>query len=151
MLTGPARGYVKRGLERLGVPYAHDFLEDYELLPRCYAALDYYINPSAEEGGPKGVIESMASGVPIISTSVGMAPDLIMSGVSGYLVEPGDAAGLAQALLTLEATPDARGRMTAAAREAVKDCDPAPVGRAHWNKIVRPLLAEMGRTDLSRG
>src|SRR5262249_22714741 len=29
LLTGPARGFVKRGLDKIGVPYAHDFVNDY--------------------------------------------------------------------------------------------------------------------------
>lgn len=145
LLTGPARGYVKRGLARLGVPYAHDFVENYEDLPRSYAALDVYLNPSSEEGGPKGVMESMASGIPVVSTQVGMAPDLIVSGETGFMCGPGDSAALARAILTIDGDVALRGRMIAKAREAVKVCDIGSVGRAHWEKIVRPLLAEPGR------
>jgi glycosyltransferase involved in cell wall biosynthesis len=151
LLTGPARGYVKRGLERLGVPYAHDFIEDYETLPRCYAALDVYLNSSAEEGGPKGIIESMASGIPVVSTRVGMAPDLIVSGQTGFLAEPGDPAALARAVLSIASDVDLRARMIPKAHEAVRICGTQAVGRAHWEKIVQPLLAELGRGRRSAG
>jgi len=145
LLTGPARGYVKQGLEKLGIPHAHDYVENYEMLPRCYAALDVYLNPSSEEGGPKGVLESMASGIPVVSTRVGMAPDLITSGETGFIVDPGDAAGLAHAILAIDTDAHLRARIIINARDAVKVCETERVGRAHWDMVVRPLLAEMGR------
>ena len=76
-LTGPARGFVKKHLDEAGIPYAHEYLEDYLALPSRFAPLDVYLNPSREEGGPKGILEAMASGVHVVSTKVGMAPDVI--------------------------------------------------------------------------
>jgi glycosyltransferase involved in cell wall biosynthesis len=145
LLTGPARGYVKRGLDRLGIPYAHDFVDDYEMLPERYAALDVYLNPSRDEGGPKGVVESMATGVPIVSTGVGMAPDLIRHRETGFLAEPGDSDSLAQAILEIDGDVALRVRMTKAGREAVAVCDVPVVGRAHWERVVQPLLQAIGR------
>lgn len=145
LLTGPARGFVKAGLDRLGVPYAHDFVDEYERLPDCYAALDVYLNPSREEGGPKGVMESMASGVPLVSTRVGMAPDLVRSGENGFLAEPGDAEALAEAIL--EVTSDAAlcARIVSVAREDVRSCHVDVVGDAHYRQVVLPLLAALER------
>jgi len=51
LLTGPARGYVKQGLERMGVPYTHNFLEHFSDLAQYYHALDVYLVTSREEGG----------------------------------------------------------------------------------------------------
>jgi len=94
LLSGPARGYVKAGLERLGVPYRHVFVADYTHMGELYQALDAYIVTSREEGGPKAVLESMASGVPLISTRVGQAMDLVQHEANGWLVDVGDVAGL---------------------------------------------------------
>ena len=145
VLTGPARGYVKAGLDRLGIPYSHDFVDDYEALPDCYAALDVYLNPSREEGGPKGVMESMASGIPIVSTRVGMAPDLVVTGRNGFLIEVGDANSLAAAILEVAENAALRKSLVVAAREDVRCCDVSIVGAAHHTKVVKPLLAAMGR------
>ena len=41
--------------------------------------LDMYMVTSREEGGPMGLLESMACGVPVVSTPVGMAPDLLQN------------------------------------------------------------------------
>jgi glycosyltransferase involved in cell wall biosynthesis len=98
LLAGPARGYVRAGLERLGIPYRHRFLERYEEIGGLYAALDAYVVPSRQEGGPKAVFEAMASGVPVVSTRVGQAADLVRDGENGWLVDVEDAEGLADRL-----------------------------------------------------
>jgi glycosyltransferase involved in cell wall biosynthesis len=95
LLTGPSRGFVKSGLERLGIPYAHVLLPDVDALPRAYAAVDACVVASRDEGGPRAVLESMATGVPLISTRVGQAADLVRHGENGWMVEVEDVAGLA--------------------------------------------------------
>lgn len=95
LLSGPARGFVRKGLESGSVPYVHADLVSHADIPALYHALDAYIVPSRQEGGPKAILESMASGVPIISTRVGQAVELIRHGENGWLVDSGDAAGLA--------------------------------------------------------
>lgn len=108
LLVGPSRGYVKAGLERLGIPYKHLFLKDYREVCRLYGALDAYVIASREEGGPKAVLEAMASGVPVISTRVGQAVDLVDHGRNGWLVDVEDATAIAayteQALLNRSST-----------------------------------------------
>jgi glycosyltransferase involved in cell wall biosynthesis len=95
LLTGPARGYVKNRLDKMGVSYLHKFLDDYTKIGHYFNALDLYIISSREEGGPKAVLESMASGIPIVTTRVGQAMDLVKHGKNGWMVEPEDVDGLA--------------------------------------------------------
>lgn len=99
LLTGPARGYVRKGLESMQLPYVHKFLDDYTAIGTYYNALDAYIITSRDEGGPKAVLESMASGIPLISTTVGQATDLIAHGRNGFLANIGDAEALAECTL----------------------------------------------------
>jgi len=87
LLSGPARGYVKAGLESMHVPYRHSYLEDYSTIGKMYQALDLYLVTSRQEGGPKAVLESFASGVPLISTRVGQAMDLIKHEQNGWITE----------------------------------------------------------------
>ena len=68
------------------------------------------------EGLPKTVIESMAVGVPPIVTATGGSPELVVHGVSGLVVPPGDAGLLAAAITKLARDPAAARRMGAAAR-----------------------------------
>lgn len=95
LLTGPARGYVKAGLQRLGIPYKHLFLRDYPEVGRLFRALDLYLVTSRQEGGPKAVLESMASGIPLVTTRVGQAMDIVRHGQNGWMVNVEDVNGLA--------------------------------------------------------
>lgn len=95
LLSGPARGYVKAGLQRLGIPFHHACVGDYADMARLYHALDAYLVTARQEGGPKAVLESMASGVPLVTTRVGQAMDLVEHGRTGWMAAPGDVDALA--------------------------------------------------------
>ncbi len=107
LLTGPARGYVKRGLEQLRVPYRHVQLDRYEDVAQCYHAIDTYVVASRQEGGPKAILESMASGVPLVTTHVGQAIDLVQHCVNGWTSPVEDAANLAAGVLDIHGNPRA--------------------------------------------
>ncbi len=95
LLSGPARGYVKTGLESLGVPYRHYQLEHYPQVGELFQALDLYLVTSRQEGGPKAILEAMASGIPLVTTRVGQAMDLVQHGSNAWMVEVEDVEGLA--------------------------------------------------------
>ncbi len=57
--------------------------------------------PSHAEGLPMSLIEAFAHSVPVVTTPVGSIPDIVESYVNGLLVEPGNSAQLANAILTL--------------------------------------------------
>ncbi len=84
-LTGPARGYVKKKLEEYKIPYTHIYMQNYKEMVDCYNILDLYIITSRVEGGPLALLECMATGVPIITTKVGMAPYLIKNELNGLM------------------------------------------------------------------
>jgi glycosyltransferase involved in cell wall biosynthesis len=86
MLTGPARGYVKNRLKEAKIPYSHIYLKNYYDISQYYKILDLYLICSREEGGPKALLESMASGIPLVSTHVGMVPDIIENNKDGFIV-----------------------------------------------------------------
>ena len=111
LLTGPARGYVLRELDRLGVPSVHVSARSRDELARAYHALDVYVVSSRQEGGPKAVLESMAAGIPLVSTRVGQAQEIVRDGVDGWLVDVEDAETLAQAAAGVrEGAPDGHAR-----------------------------------------
>ena len=94
LLTGPARGYVKNRLKDIHVPFCHKYLKTPDELAEYYSVLDLYIITSREEGGPKAILESWAAGVPLISTKVGMAIDIIKEGENGFLCNIEDVEGI---------------------------------------------------------
>jgi glycosyltransferase involved in cell wall biosynthesis len=65
---------------------------------------------------PNALIEAMAMGLPIVSTRSGAIAELLEDGVSGVLVAPGDARGLAEAIARLLADEDWRRALGSAAR-----------------------------------
>ena len=88
-----------------------------------------------------GLMESMASGVPVASTRVGMAPDLITPDVNGMIAESEDVEGLCGASLALlTPTGDRAERAAVARRRMVETCDWCVVGAEHLEKVYRPLL-----------
>ena len=89
-LTSPARGYVKKKLEEFSIPYTHIIFEDYLEMVTCYNCLDLYIITSRVEGGPLALLECMATGVPIVTTRVGMVPEVIKNNINGFIADLND-------------------------------------------------------------
>jgi len=77
LLVGPARGYIKNELQKRNIPYKDiGYLKNFKEIAKYYQILDLYLITSRIEGGPKQILESWASGVPVVSTKVGMVPDI---------------------------------------------------------------------------
>ena len=123
LLTGPARGYVRGELERRGIAYRHTVAQSRSELATAYHALDAYVVASRQEGGPKGVLESLAAGVPLVSTRVGQAPSIVRDGETGLLVDVDDVEAIA-----------ARGR---ASPRRLRLARVVPCGRTHDRRAVR--------------
>ena len=66
-----------------------------------YNVLDFYLISSREEGGPKALLESMACGVPVITTPTGQSVDLIQNEYNGIIVKNFSAITLADKLIDL--------------------------------------------------
>ena len=127
LLTGPARGYVRGELDRLGIPNRHVLARTRAELSRAYHALDVYLVTSRQEGGPKAVLEAMATGVPLVTTRVGQAQELVDHGRNGLLVDVEDPEALAAQATRLHAD----AALAASFREA---------GRATAERFARERL-----------
>lgn len=101
----------------LGLGDAFQFLGFRRDVHDLMAAADVFTLASAHEGLPVAVMEAFAGGLPVVATRVGGLPQQVDDGVEGLLVPAGDAAALADALVTVATDVDLRGRMGAAARE----------------------------------
>lgn len=56
-------------------------------MPGWYAGLDLLICTSENEGNPMPPLEALACGVPVVTTRVGVMPEVVVDGVNGYLVD----------------------------------------------------------------
>jgi glycosyltransferase involved in cell wall biosynthesis len=115
LLTGPARGYVRGELERIGVPYRH-VRPARDELASAYHALDVYLVTSRQEGGPKSVLESLATGTPLVTTRVGQAADVVSDGADGLLADVDDVEALAGAVERVHDDSELGARLRAAGR-----------------------------------
>jgi glycosyltransferase involved in cell wall biosynthesis len=128
LLTGPARGYVRRELERLAIPYRHVLATSRVELAQAYHAIDVCVVPARQEGGPKALLEAMASGIPLVTTRVGQAPELVEHGSNGWLVDVDDVDALAEWTIRVRAGEAAHGAeagRATAERNALERLDPA--------------------------
>ncbi|GAA4413839.1 hypothetical protein GCM10023168_36960 [Fodinibacter luteus] len=99
---------------------------------------------SRSEGLPMVVLEAMATGVPVVAFDCPTGPrDLVVHGVTGLLVPPGDVAGLATAIGRLAADPGLRSAMGAAARDRAAAFD-AEVVAARWERLFGELADDRG-------
>jgi len=94
---------------------------------------DLYVNPSFSESLGMSIIEAMASQLPVVATRVGGVPEVVEEDETGILVEPGDAAALAQAIIRLLENDSLRDTM---GNRAVKRA----VELFSWDKISTDLL-----------
>ncbi len=74
----------------------------------------------AMDGIPVALMEAMASGIPVVATSISGIPELVRDGETGLLVPPGDPTALAEAMSTLLRDRELAERVALAAREVVE-------------------------------
>lgn len=85
-----------------------------------YSGADVFALPTKGDAMPLVVAEAMASGLPIIASTVGAIPDAVTNGLNGLLIEPGDVSGLIAALRRLARDPALRHEMGSAGRKAAE-------------------------------
>lgn len=139
VLTGPARGYVKNRLEKAKIPYIHEYTKKAEHINKFYSVIDLYLSTSRIEGGPKSIVESFATNVPIASTRVGMAPDLIQDGVNGILFDSFDVDDLCSKLKPIILESKLRKALTANGLGTVKNLGFDTLADRFFNEIYSKL------------
>jgi phosphatidylinositol alpha-1,6-mannosyltransferase len=119
---GDDRAWLESLSEEHGVSRHVHFLSglSYAELAACYAACEMFALPSRGEGFGLVYLEAMSLGKPVIGGAHGGAPEVIRDGVTGYLVQHGDAVQLATCIETLLADPGHAREMGARGRKQVE-------------------------------
>jgi glycosyltransferase involved in cell wall biosynthesis len=97
--------------------------------------------PSFVEGLPMVLLEAGACEIPVVATSVGGVPEIVMEGVSGFTVPPGNSGVLADRLIRLLTNPDLRRQMGKAGREVVENRFSTKIVGPQLEKLYYRLLA----------
>jgi glycosyltransferase involved in cell wall biosynthesis len=106
---------------------------------RYYREAGLYVQTPSIDNMPLSVLEAFASGVPVVSTSVGGVPTILTDGVHGLLAADDDADGVAARIIeALEHPADTRARAAAARRT----CDTLDwrVVKEDWLSVYRGIL-----------
>lgn len=110
---------------------------DRAALADLYDRADLFVLPTFRETYPLSVMEALARGLPVISTTVGAIPHLVGDN-AGVLVPPGDAAALANALDAVLRDPDRRAQLARGA-QAVRDRLPT------WDVTAQAMASVLDR------
>lgn len=84
---------------------------------RILGIVDVYLHPGREEGFGLAIVEAMLSGLPLVGAREGSMTELIESGQTGMLFNPGDSRDLANCVAFLAGDLENARKMGAAARE----------------------------------
>jgi glycosyltransferase involved in cell wall biosynthesis len=139
---GSRRPLLAEQARSLGLAQAVRFLGTRRDVPHVLRALDLFVMPSRWEGIPLTLLEAMGAGLPVVSTRVGRAGEIITPDVNGLLVPPGDVPALAAALLAACRQPEARRAWGREARRTVQQRYSLDCMLGEFAEIYRTLACE---------
>jgi glycosyltransferase involved in cell wall biosynthesis len=147
---GPDRGALEERAARLGLDgrvVFHGFVS-HEEKRRRFASCDAFVLPAVVDakGDTEGLgvvlLEAMTYGKPVIASAAGGIVDIVRDGRNGWLVPPGDAAALADAIAACMDDPERARRFGAQGRADVAE-------RFSWSAI-SAKLEEVYREAIAR-
>lgn len=117
---GELRDPLTRQTAALGLSDVVTFTGDRSDVPDLMGALDLLVLSSHNEGLGRVLVEAMASGVPVLATSVGGVPEVVLDGETGCLVPPGRPGLMAGAIVDLLTNPEKAAAFVAQASRRVE-------------------------------
>lgn len=139
---GPLRAAVERRISALGLEAAVEVLGFQDNPFALMRQAELMVLTSDFEGLPNALIEAQGLGLPAVATRCRFGPDeIVEDGVTGRLVETGDAEGTARAIVDILGDSERRERMAQAAAERARRRYDLPRVMPRWEE----LLAALGR------
>ncbi len=139
---GPLRPALEELIEGYGLQgrvVLGGFRDD---LDKLLPGLDLFVLSSHTEGLPVAVLEAQAAAVPVVATAVGGTPEVILEGVTGYLVPPAQEDPLAVKILQALSTDEKRREMGRQAAHRVREEFTFAVQAARYRALFNQLTAE---------
>ena len=120
---GPEEQNIRSQIERLGLGTDIRMLGFRDDLLEVFRSLDLFVIPTVEgDTIPQALMQALAIGLPVVSTTTGSIPDVVTDGESGFLVAPRDVDALAGRIGQLLAEPALRASMGRLGRQHVEKC-----------------------------
>lgn len=118
---GPDRASLEALALSLSISKSVWFVGARSDVPSLLKASSAFVLPSLWEGMPNALLEAMAAGLPVIATAVEGSREIVLPGVTGWLVSPANSTELAQAILHVLEHPDVADRVSVASEDYVRD------------------------------
>jgi glycosyltransferase involved in cell wall biosynthesis len=117
---GPYRVVIEEKIAQLGLQHRVRLAGFRDQVAPWFALMDVIVLASyANEGVPQSLLQALAMARPVVGTTVGGIPEVIVAGETGLIVPPRDTGALAQAMQRLMADPDYRRELGRRGREMV--------------------------------
>jgi len=117
---GPYRSLIEPRIQELGLAAQVRLVGYQEEVAPWLALMEVMVMASyAHEGVPQAALQALAMGKPVVGTTVGGIPEVIISGETGVLVPPRDPRALALAVRQLSEQPELRAGLGRRGREMV--------------------------------
>ena len=138
---GPERGRLEQLAQELNLTRHVEFLGERKDVPALLAQAGFFVTASLTEGISLTLLEAMAVGLPVIATRVGGNSEIVDAPRTGELVQPGDAAELASAIVAMCQRPDRWRALGQAGRERVEQHFEVRRMVSDYEHLYRELLA----------
>jgi glycosyltransferase involved in cell wall biosynthesis len=136
---------LREHAERLGVGDRVVFVGAvaHSAMPALLRSADAVVCAPSHEPSGAVALEAMACGAPIVATAVGALADVVVNGVTGLLVPPGEPESLSRALRSLLLDDTLRSQLAVAGRDRV-------TARYSWSRVAEDVLRAYTRAGAQK-
>ena len=146
---GPERSDAERLSRELGIAEHVRFLGKQTGLPQILSAADVFLLPSQSESFGLAALEAMSCGVPVVATSSGGIPEVIVHGETGYIAEIGDTERMAKYTVELLTNEKKHKRFADASRKRAVDEFETKLLLPDYEKLYERVLNAPQQTALN--
>lgn len=129
---------------RLAGVVDHGRLPYAEVRGALLPSADLFVLPTRKDMSPWAVLEAAAAGLPVVTSDLGGIGEMVVDGVTGYLIPPDDDEGFVAAVESLLDDRERRSRMGEAARRHVEGAFDAV---SSGDRLLAAVLAVSGRSS----
>ena len=138
---GVMRERIETRVRELGLTEQVQLTGAVKDIPALLRSVDIAVLPSLRnEGFPNAVMEAMAAAVPVVATDTGGTSELVIDGLTGFMVQPGDAVALGDRIGRLCDDAEVRRKMGGAGRRRVMEQFTSERMARHFEELYRTLL-----------